>query len=31
MPTVRTDFFKLGEMFATVIGDDVKMDMRSGE
>jgi thiol peroxidase len=24
MPTVRTDFFKLGDKFATVIGDDVK-------
>ena len=25
MPTVRTDFFKLGDKFATVIGDDVKV------
>jgi len=25
MPTVRNDFFKLGEKFATVIGDDVKV------
>ena len=25
MPTVRTDFFKLGNKFATVIGDDVKI------
>ena len=25
MPTVRNDFFKLGEKFVTVIGDDVKV------
>lgn len=25
MPTVRNDFFKLGENFATIIGDDVKV------
>src|SRR5215213_11503490 len=25
MPTVRTDFFKLGDKFATVIGDDVRV------
>src|SRR5215216_7573952 len=25
MPTVRTDFFKLGDKFATVIGDEVKV------
>lgn len=25
MPTVRNDFFKLGDKFATVIGDDVKV------
>ena len=25
MPTVRTDFFKLGDKFATVIGDDVQL------
>jgi thiol peroxidase len=25
MPTVRNDFFKLGEKFATIIGDDVKV------
>lgn len=25
MPSVRTDFFKLGEQFATVIGDDVRV------
>ncbi len=24
MPTVRNDFFKLGDAFATIIGDDVK-------
>jgi thioredoxin-dependent peroxiredoxin len=24
MPTVRNDFFKLGDKFATIIGDDVK-------
>jgi len=25
MPTVRNDFFKLGDKFATVLGDDVKV------
>lgn len=25
MPTVRTDFFKLGDKFATVVGDDVRV------
>ncbi len=25
MPTVRNDFFKLGDKFATIIGDDVKV------
>lgn len=25
MPTVRNDFFKLGDQFATIIGDDVKV------
>ncbi len=25
MPTVRNDFFKLGDNFATIIGDDVKV------
>ena len=25
MPTVRNDFFKLGDTFATIIGDDVKV------
>ncbi|HJS17630.1 MAG TPA: redoxin family protein, partial [Anaerolineales bacterium] len=25
MPTVRNDFFKLGDSFATIIGDDVKV------
>ncbi len=25
MPTVRNDFFKLGDKFATVVGDDVKV------
>jgi thioredoxin-dependent peroxiredoxin len=25
MPTIRNDFFKLGDKFATVIGDDVKV------
>jgi thioredoxin-dependent peroxiredoxin len=25
MPTIRTDIFKLGDKFATVIGDDVKV------
>jgi thiol peroxidase len=25
MPTVRTDIFKLGDKFATIIGDDVKV------
>lgn len=25
MPTVRTDFFKLGQQYATVIGDDVRV------
>ena len=24
MPTIRTDFFKLGDKFATVVGDDVR-------
>lgn len=25
MPTIRNDFFKLGDQFATIIGDDVKV------
>lgn len=25
MPTIRNDFFKLGDKFATIIGDDVKV------
>ena len=25
MPTIRSDFFKLGDNFATIIGDDVKV------
>jgi thiol peroxidase len=25
MPTVRNDFFKLGDQFATIVGDDVKV------
>jgi len=31
MPTVRNDFFKLGDKFATVIGDDVKVGDRAPE
>lgn len=25
MTTIRTDFFKIGDKFATVLGDDVKV------
>lgn len=31
MPTVRIDFFKLGDKFATVIGDDVKVGEQAPE
>src|SRR5512133_2709870 len=31
MPTVRNNFFKLGDKFATVIGDDVKVGDRAPE
>src|SRR5512138_1222335 len=31
MPTVRNDFFKLGENFATIIGDDVKVGDKAPE
>lgn len=31
MTTVRTDFFKLGDKFATVLGDDVKVRQKAPE
>ena len=31
MTTVRTDFFKLGDKFATVLGDDVKVGQKAPE
>jgi thiol peroxidase len=31
MPTVRNDFFKLGDNFATIIGDDVKVGDKAPE
>ena len=31
MPTVRNDFFKLGDNFATIIGDDVKVGDQAPE
>jgi hypothetical protein len=31
MTTVRTDFFKLGDKFATVLGDDVKAGLQAPE
>ena len=31
MPTERNDFFKLGDKFATVIGDDVKVGQQAPE
>lgn len=31
MTTVRNDFFKLGEKFATILGDDVKMGQTAPE
>ena len=31
MTTVRNDFFKLGDKFATVLGDDVKVGQRAPE
>ena len=31
MTTVRNDFFKLGEKFATILGDDVKVGQTAPE
>jgi thioredoxin-dependent peroxiredoxin len=31
MPTVRNDFFKLGDSFATILGDDVKVGQAAPE
>ena len=31
MTTVRNDFFKLGDKFATIIGDDVKVGDKAPE
>ena len=31
MTTVRNDFFKLGEKFATILGDDVKVGQTTPE
>ena len=31
MPTIRNDFFKLGDHFATIIGDDVKVGDKAPE
>ncbi len=31
MTTVRSDFFKLGDKFATVLGDDVKVGQKAPE
>ena len=31
MPTVRNDFFKLGDSYATIIGDDVKVGDKAPE